>query len=481
MAMNNSNHNPNNSTSSKEQKVVEEDSLGMASPAAAATNPSSESSSPQPSRQRPRRIVRRSRAAQQKESVFTIDPVVLEQILQQSNLPAAYDFEIVKTVQRCVELQTTHIALQMPEGLLLFANTIADILRTLVPCLQTVSVLGDVVYGACCIDDLTAQSLGCQLLVHYGHSCLVPMPHTVIPVLYVFVEIQVDTLHLVRTIQATMIKAQPTTTTTIALLGTVQFRHALATVQTLLRELGYEQVSIPQVKPLSPGEVLGCTSPKIPESSSHEKICVVFVADGRFHLEATMIANPHVSCFYRYDPYTKIMTEEKYEYEQMQKIRQDAMIQAQSAQRFGIVLGTLGRQGNPAIVQRIREVLNQRGKRHFLMLLSEITPHKLHLLEKSVDAWVQVACPRLSVDWGHLLSRKPVLSSYELMKCMTGPVTSDMRDYPMDFYSLAGGPWANYHPDNRERIIKGSNGTHSSSAAAESKSPSDLSQVETNT
>ena len=35
-----------------------------------------------------------------------------------------------------------------------------------------VMILGDVTYGACCIDDFTARALGAQLLVHYGHSCL---------------------------------------------------------------------------------------------------------------------------------------------------------------------------------------------------------------------------------------------------------------------------------------------------------------------
>lgn len=33
-------------------------------------------------------------------------------------------------------------------------------------------VMGDVTYGACCIDDYTAIALGCDMLVHYGHSCL---------------------------------------------------------------------------------------------------------------------------------------------------------------------------------------------------------------------------------------------------------------------------------------------------------------------
>lgn len=35
-----------------------------------------------------------------------------------------------------------------------------------------VVVMGDVTYGACCVDDFTARALGVDFLVHYGHSCL---------------------------------------------------------------------------------------------------------------------------------------------------------------------------------------------------------------------------------------------------------------------------------------------------------------------
>ena len=35
--------------------------------------------------------------------------------------------------------------------------------------------MADVTYGACCVDDFSARALGCDLMVHYGHSCLVPV------------------------------------------------------------------------------------------------------------------------------------------------------------------------------------------------------------------------------------------------------------------------------------------------------------------
>ena len=36
-------------------------------------------------------------------------------------------------------------------------------------------IMADVTYGACCVDDFSARALGCDLLVHYGHSCLIPI------------------------------------------------------------------------------------------------------------------------------------------------------------------------------------------------------------------------------------------------------------------------------------------------------------------
>ncbi|KAL3943050.1 MAG: hypothetical protein SGBAC_002869 [Bacillariaceae sp.] len=404
----------------------------------------------------PRRITRRRNKTPKAPPV---DPALLEKTMQESNLPKAYSFEIPKTLQRIINLKATHIALQMPEGLLLYATVLSDVLQRLAPCLEQVSILGDVTYGACCVDDLGAQALGAELLVHYGHSCLVPIQHTAIPCLYVFVELAIDVPHVVDCLNLTVAGSSSSAAAAasgesklphVYLLGTIQFRHSLTEAQTMLEEKGY-QTSIPQAKPLSPGEVLGCTSPVLAEDTAPDSI-VLFVADGRFHLESTMISNPDISRFYRYDPYSKTLTLESYEHDKMKDIRFSAITNAKSANTFGILMGTLGRQGNPAILSRIQEKLKAKGKRSFIMLVSEITPAKLTLLENKIDAWVQIACPRLSVDWGHHLSTKrPVLNPYELFVCLDE--TPFKKNYPMDYYSNAGGEWSNYSGTNKERQV----------------------------
>jgi 2-(3-amino-3-carboxypropyl)histidine synthase len=74
-------------------------------------------------------------------------------------------------------MKKTHlkVSLQFPEGLMLYACIIADILTTFSKPKVEIVIMGDVTYGACCVDDIASDQMGCDLLVHYGHSCLIPI------------------------------------------------------------------------------------------------------------------------------------------------------------------------------------------------------------------------------------------------------------------------------------------------------------------
>lgn len=98
-----------------------------------------------------------------------------------SILPKNYNFEIHKIIWRIKSDKAIHrVSLQFPEGLLLYACIISDIIQRFAG--AKVMVMGDVTYGACCVDDFTAAKLGTDLLVHFGHSCLVPITATKIKV-----------------------------------------------------------------------------------------------------------------------------------------------------------------------------------------------------------------------------------------------------------------------------------------------------------
>ena len=352
-------------------------------------------------------------------------------------LPSNYNFEIHKTIHRIRTSGARMIALQFPEGLLLFATTISDIVTRFCPDTSTL-IMGDVTYGACCIDDYTARALGCDMLVHYAHSCLIPVSVTQIQTLYVFVDIGIDVSHLVATIERNFKPGSK-----MAMVGTIQFNATLHGIAPKLRAAGYE-VLIPQIAPLSKGEILGCTSPRLKDDDKVDLI--LYLGDGRFHLESAMIHNPLVAA-YRYDPYSRRLTHETYDHDEMLSLRSNAVSTARKAKKWGLILGSLGRQGNPHTMTLIEQHLKKQGIPWVNLLLSEIFPGKLAMMQ-DVECWVQVACPRLSIDWGYAFPR-PLLTPHEALivlggregweKDQTTSKDGTRRSvYPMDFYAKEG-------------------------------------------
>uniref|UniRef100_A0AAG5DUS7 2-(3-amino-3-carboxypropyl)histidine synthase subunit 1 n=2 Tax=Anopheles atroparvus TaxID=41427 RepID=A0AAG5DUS7_ANOAO len=363
-------------------------------------------------------------------------------------LPSNYNFEIHKTIWRVRETKAKRVALQMPEGLLMYSLVISDIIERFTDA-DTI-VMGDVTYGACCVDDFTAKALGADLLVHYGHSCLIPIDQTTgIKVLYVFVDIKIDALHFVESVKLNFPRERK-----LAFVSTIQFVATLHAAAKELREAQYDVV-IPQSKPLSPGEILGCTAPRL-SGEGDESRTLIYLGDGRFHLEAAMISNPSLEA-YKYDPYEKKFTREQYDHETMRRNRKQAIDNSRDAKRFGLILGTLGRQGSTKVLEHLERRLKHHGREAVVILLSEIFPAKLALMT-DIDAFVQVACPRLSIDWGTAFP-KPLLTPYELSVALGDaewkipectatkeqqqkPLPSLEVVYPMDFYANASlGEW----------------------------------------
>ncbi|KAF2859261.1 Diphthamide biosynthesis protein 1 [Piedraia hortae CBS 480.64] len=180
--------------------------------------------------------------------------------------------------------------------------------------------MSHVTYGACCVDDHTARALGCDLLVRYAHSCLIPVSITSIKTLYVFVDIQIDAEHLVATLARDFEPGR-----TIAM-----------KIAPRLRAAGYNVV-VPQKAPLSKGEIIGCTSPRL--SKDQQVGCTLYLRGDHFQLESAMIHNPTMLA-YRYDPYSRRLTHEVYEHITPMNDRGDAMRKAASAWKWGLIWGS---------------------------------------------------------------------------------------------------------------------------------------------
>lgn len=81
-------------------------------------------------------------------------------------------YEIDRTVTRIAEGGFKRIALQFPDEFLADAAAVA---RELVARTgQDIFILADTSYGSCCVDEVAAEHVNADLIVHYGRSCLSP-------------------------------------------------------------------------------------------------------------------------------------------------------------------------------------------------------------------------------------------------------------------------------------------------------------------
>lgn len=410
-------------------------------------------------------------------------------------LPAHYDFEIIKTIKRINELKSISgdvdnftIYLQMPEGLLVFSQSISLIIQHFAQ--ANVVILGDITYGGCCIEDNLmnmiesshSKSLNSSLLVHYAHSCLIPFEElpsskeaNIANILYVFVEINLLTDHFVQTIKHNFRQEDR-----IALLSTIQYHSTIVESLKCLNEYFFNPVKVPVCDPLAWGETLGCTSAVI--DNDVEKC--IFLSDGRFHLESAMIQNPN-KVFYLYEPFSKKITLETYNHKLLHKMRKDSILNSYKINESGgsnliegvIIVGlffsTLGRQGSFSILERLEKLIDKYNKEtnHRVKMFSccifasDLSTECINnnILE-GVDYSIQLACPRLSTDWGIYYS-KPILNSYEAF-ILLGNLSnnhmqffSDMENnldtsyseysylqtYPMNYWASKGNIWCNYY------------------------------------
>ena len=77
-----------------------------------------------------------------------------------------------------------------------------------------------------------------------------------------------------------------------------------------------------------------------------------------------------------------------------------------------------------------------------MVAISELSPAKLDMFAE-FDTWVQVACPRLSIDWAASAYSAPVLSTFEAEVALGKQDWSADTPVPMDYYAADGGPWSN--------------------------------------
>jgi 2-(3-amino-3-carboxypropyl)histidine synthase len=311
-----------------------------------------------------------------------------------------FDFEEERIKQEIAKLGAKRVLLQLPEGLKPEGPYLAKIIEG-TGAIPIVSA--DPCYGACDLATAEAERLGIDLIIHFGHAKLVK--HEKISTIYV--EARATT-----SIAGAVEKAVPILSKydKIGLATTVQHVQKLDEARELLVRAGKTVVVGDAGQVNYPGQVIGCDYSNV-KSVAHDVDAFLFIGGGRFHALgiALSTAKPTIIA----DPYENRAYSINEEAQKILKQRWACIEEAKKAKIFGVLIGLKIGQKRFDDSLKIKEIAEKNGKTAFLFAVREILPEVL-MEFPSVDAYVNTACPRVSLDASSKFL-KPVLTINEFM------------------------------------------------------------------
>ena len=155
---------------------------------------------------------------------------------------------------------------------------------------------------------------------------------------------------------------------------------------------------------LNDGQVFGCEFYPVLETKDVVD-ANVFLGQSNFHAAGIALATKKPT--YVLDPYFNEIREVTEFAQKMQKKATLAIYKAADAKIFGIIVGLKEGQLSKTTALKFKKELEKEGKIVQLFALTDITNDRLMNL-KGIDAFIQVACPRISTDNQF---DKPVLST----------------------------------------------------------------------
>lgn len=287
------------------------------------------------------------------------------------------------------------VALNGPEGLMAKIQSAADHIteRFGIPAY----VIGDTCWGSCDLNTHAAEMLGADILFNVAHTVAMDTFGD-----KVYMIAAIDDINFERVAEKCA-RELSSRFKAVSLLTDSQHLDQVEGVKKIFEKHGITVVIGRGKGQLRDAQVFGCEF--YPAYSVQKKVdAYMFLGQSMFH--AASVAMSTGKPTFMLDPYFEEYSQVNEFAEGLQKRAILAVYKALDAERIGIIIGL--KEGQFAHVRAIelKKEFEKLGKKVQLIALTEITDERVQLFN-GVEAFVQVACPRIATD-NHF--KKPMLS-----------------------------------------------------------------------
>lgn len=287
------------------------------------------------------------------------------------------------------------VALNGPEGLIPKLQDAADHIAEKFGI--GVYVIGDTCWGSCDLNTHAADMLGTDILFNIGHTIAMETFGDKVVMIGAFDDISFDS------IATKCAKGLQGKYKTISLLTDSQHLHQIESAKKIFEEHGYTIIIGRGKGQLRDAQVFGCEF--YPAYNLQKQVdAYIFLGQSMFHSASVAMSTEKPT--FMLDPYFDEFSQVNEFAQGMQKRAILSIYKALDAEKIGIIIGLKEGQFAHVRALELKKEFEKFGKKVQMIALTEITDDRM-LVFKGIDAFVQVACPRIATD-NHF--KKPMLS-----------------------------------------------------------------------
>lgn len=351
-----------------------------------------------------------------------------------TEISTADPYEIQTCAQWIEKNQLCKVCLQFPDDLLQDSVDVATQLEKRLN--KKVYILGDTSFGSCCVDEIAAEHISADGIIHFGHACLNPTVR--LPVFHVLPKKEIAIKKIIEKFQSIFQDCN----TRILFFYDVQYAYIIKYISKELN-LSYKNLVFTTLNCMSnvpfTDTVNNSSSIILGRCMELESECRVqdydafFLGDNEKTFTTLALSIP-AKAWYYFDNDTNVpfgVTSLPW-----LKRRRYLVEKLKDAKVVGIVVATLGIKEYLNVITMIKNILKQQGIKTYILSVGKINPAKLANFPE-IDIFVLITCPENEVFESRDFL-KPLLLPYEVELAFNTSRTLQ-TEYCMDFRQILPG------------------------------------------
>ena len=313
---------------------------------------------------------------------------------------------------------------------------------------EKLTILADTSYGACCVDEVAAEHVNADVIVHYGRSCLSPTQR--LPVIYVFTTKFLDIDAAVASFKQTY----QNTDEKICLMADIPYNHHLPALYDKLKSEGFAHLYLTEIlyDPSSP-----LPNRTIPDDVKEEpnKLKQYSV----FHISSpptSLLLNlsSRVKSVHILPTDTPSRQAPEASTAQILRRRYGLVTRLATVPIFGILINTLSVKNYMSALKHCQDLIRKAGKKSYTFVVGKVNAAKVANFSE-IGGWVVIGCWESSLIESQDFYR-PIITPFELELALTD-----------DKERVWGGEWVSDFSTLLSRPVKDvkTNGESQSNAA----------------